>query len=986
MKRSSGITLAIVALLSASAADRAEAGLVTWEFTGEVTEVYDSQGAVEGIVDVDSPFSASLTFDAGTEDSYAEDPSYAQYLGAVVDFAGVVGDLAFMGPVVSSTTIIGDHTEPGRDTYELLVRGLATPLFGETLNVHLLLTDETAEMFANDSLPVSPPTFNGTSTFSLHSASESVYVRGNIRSVVPEPAVVTFLVAAIILMLVHRSRRRRNYASAAFFVLLSGGLETRSAFAHWTGGPVLIGGDDMDDPGHYNDGGEYYLREGFEFLAGHVGNGEKLAVCLGCEGDALGAFTDAFDESGLPGSGWTRTMVGAPSAIRAFFDNTGAVKIQDTGIVYLPSAVEVSGGLDQEELDAINENSLILKDFVKLADGGLFTHAITDLTGPPGGASGGGPYAWLAVLVPEIQAVAVGARDNLYLTCAATEWFFSDLTPQEIEDIEAATPWHVRFESVSGGDLGGLTILAREGEDATGDIIILGAPLPGAASDCNENGIPDDCEIEGEGGGRDCNENIVPDDCDVDDGTSCDIDNNGIPDECVACCMDSSCSDRVPASCVADGGDSLWGVTCEECSCAGTAFCCLGATCQQTSECACLGRGGRAVVGGGCTPNPCTTGVCCGAGSDCYETTLGTCNSGFEFQPLGTCDPSTCDELPSRFCPAGSFDPENDVIPKSGTKDARRPHPKNDNSFAAREGIGGPNSDPGAPEPIDGPERITIDLSMNGLGVECAGHGRCWKLCETGIEPVSDEYFQPLTDNRLRSITEDPPGTYKILLDRPISGGYWTTISYLGDATGGSVTQYASLPCDANNDDIAEALTTCTECDSICELDDVEFWVECCFQSDCPEPYEDPPFGDYSCNIDHGVPGNWGFLDLGYLIQMLQGRGTWYLWECWTLDEYSTCEGGGQQMMAGGEVLFSEDRAVDPVEWFVDFLFTATVPERHTEYDLRMVILILARFYGDELGENAKAALVWRLEDPSRTFATGWVADMVPEVVSLSDR
>jgi hypothetical protein len=29
---------------------------------------------------------------------------------------------------------------------------------------------------------------------------------------------------------------------------------------------------------------------------------------------------------------------------------------------------------------------------------------------------------------------------------------------------------------------------------------------------------------------------------------------------------------------------------------------------------------------------------------------------------------------------------------------------------------------------------------------------------------------------------------------------------------------------------------------------------------------------------------------------------------------------------------------------------------------------------------------VWRLEDPSRTFATGWVADMVPEVVERIER
>ena len=512
---------------------------------------------------------------------------------------------------------------------------------------------------------------------------------------------------------------------------------------------------------------------------------------------------------------------------------------------------------------------------------------------------------------------------------------------------------------------------------------VAGDPDP---ADCNENEIPDmcdvhcgvsggACDVEGCGEEADCNDNCSPDECDVaEGGGSCDIDDNDVPDECAACCVQSTCSDMLPADCAAVGGSAFFGATCGECSCSGGVVCCFGTTCEVTLECACVARGGRAVVGGGCTPNPCTTGVCCGAESDCYETTLGTCNSGFEFQPLGTCDPSTCDQMPSAFCPPGSFDPGSDVDPVSGTKDARRPHPENDNSFAAREGIGSPNNYE------YGPERITVDL---GASSTCAGHGRCWKLCETGIEEVKqDAMGQPplLTDNRFRSITESSLGVYEILLDRPISGAYWTTISYLGDSTGGSVTQYASLPCDANNDGIAQALTTA--CESRSQPNDVYFWVECCFQHKCPGLQG----ADYRCNIDHGVPGNWGFIDLGYMIDMLLGRGTYYAWECTTLVENTTCEGGGQQMMAGGEVLFTDDRAVDPVEWFVDFLSTATVPEGHTEYDLRMVILILARFYGDELRGDAKAALVWQLEDPSRTFATGWVADMVPEVVERIER
>ena len=45
------------------------------------------------------------------------------------------------------------------------------------------------------------------------------------------------------------------------------------------------------------------------------------------------------------------------------------------------------------------------------------------------------------------------------------------------------------------------------------------------AADCNQNRIPDSCEV-------DCNENGVPDDCDLLDGESRDCDFNGRPDEC----------------------------------------------------------------------------------------------------------------------------------------------------------------------------------------------------------------------------------------------------------------------------------------------------------------------------------------------------------------------------------------------------------------------------------------------------------------------
>ncbi|MBN2448240.1 MAG: choice-of-anchor J domain-containing protein, partial [Phycisphaerae bacterium] len=53
----------------------------------------------------------------------------------------------------------------------------------------------------------------------------------------------------------------------------------------------------------------------------------------------------------------------------------------------------------------------------------------------------------------------------------------------------------------------------------------------GTSLDCNENGIPDECDLA-DGTSLDCNGNLVPDECDIDSGYSLDCQPNGIPDEC----------------------------------------------------------------------------------------------------------------------------------------------------------------------------------------------------------------------------------------------------------------------------------------------------------------------------------------------------------------------------------------------------------------------------------------------------------------------
>lgn len=59
--------------------------------------------------------------------------------------------------------------------------------------------------------------------------------------------------------------------------------------------------------------------------------------------------------------------------------------------------------------------------------------------------------------------------------------------------------------------------------------VVLWAPW--GATDCNDNDVPDECDIKW-GTSEDCNENGIPDSCDIAVHTSRDVNRNGIPDEC----------------------------------------------------------------------------------------------------------------------------------------------------------------------------------------------------------------------------------------------------------------------------------------------------------------------------------------------------------------------------------------------------------------------------------------------------------------------
>jgi hypothetical protein len=91
----------------------------------------------------------------------------------------------------------------------------------------------------------------------------------------------------------------------------------------------------------------------------------------------------------------------------------------------------------------------------------------------------------------------------------------------------AQPPLHagLQVSVVEAADWNGDGDLDLAGDASPSGIALLLRTPATRSTDCNRNGVPDECD-------RDCNQNGTPDDCDLASGASRDCDGNSIPDEC----------------------------------------------------------------------------------------------------------------------------------------------------------------------------------------------------------------------------------------------------------------------------------------------------------------------------------------------------------------------------------------------------------------------------------------------------------------------
>ena len=209
-----GSALMFILLL---APGHASAAPVTFSFGGAVTDVMGSVftpgGQGPNGFSTGLPFSGSFTFDSSTPDSIAA-ANNGRYNGAIQNLTVNVG--TYQATFTPGSSFIQVINRPSGDIYELRADGF----LGNSVNgriptsFRLELTDPSASVFSNDSLPTSPPSLSSfaSSQWRLIFEANGRRVQGAIASLVPLPAAVWLFGAGLIALvgLGSRSLARKN--------------------------------------------------------------------------------------------------------------------------------------------------------------------------------------------------------------------------------------------------------------------------------------------------------------------------------------------------------------------------------------------------------------------------------------------------------------------------------------------------------------------------------------------------------------------------------------------------------------------------------------------------------------------------------------------------------------------------------------------------------------------------------------------------------
>lgn len=240
-------------------------------------------------------------------------------------------------------------------------------------------------------------------------------------------------------------------------------------------GPIIIGGDDLTDHGNNlgaggaNQQGWKYIELAITDLNSSQTRGGAITTDIVALGSAFADYTSihsgnagAAIGSAANAAGLSVTFVDTAAAITQFFIDLAAGTINPK-ILWI-AGTGAANDLDSAEGVALANNAAAINTF-GASGGGIMAHG-----------SGTTAFGWLSALLPGIDFTGACNSSGATLT-AAGQAAFPGLSDSDINS--SAGPCHNTFS----GNLGGLTVLARDGLQraliiggGTGTVIRCGQP------------------------------------------------------------------------------------------------------------------------------------------------------------------------------------------------------------------------------------------------------------------------------------------------------------------------------------------------------------------------------------------------------------------------------------------------------------------------------------------------------------------------------
>jgi|GEM_PF-1077636 len=269
MNRRSVLVLVAVGLVLGFGQRPAHAGLVTWDFGGEIRDIVDADGILGGAINVGTPFSGSFTFDSTTPDSDPENASLGVYDGAVTAVSGQIGDHTFFESDDFGSEIQVRSTISGEEDHDfgLFASDISFPDFNAVFDLSLFIKDFDGLTIRTDALPLFPPDLASSSpsmTFTLD-PGRTAFV-GELTALVPEPSSLALLAfGSLVLLKRRRYSRSLGVFGAKLFVgsakrrrrhgdCRNGGRELVHCWMAWAEDRATVGTDPSADPGAKTEG------------------------------------------------------------------------------------------------------------------------------------------------------------------------------------------------------------------------------------------------------------------------------------------------------------------------------------------------------------------------------------------------------------------------------------------------------------------------------------------------------------------------------------------------------------------------------------------------------------------------------------------------------------------------------------------------------------------------------------------------------------